>query len=187
MKIAFIGTHGTGKTSLCLETAAWFNRNSKHIDIVKEIATDSPALSINDATTIGSQLYILHTQIARELLAAERFHHVVADRSILDNYAYLKRKFGPHPIEGYLFSEWISTYDFQFLVPIHYSLIGTNIRPEDELFQRDIDGLVLKLLEEHDVSHHKLTIPDPSEGGKSFIEQVKETIRKSSSEEFPLD
>ena len=44
MKIAFIGTHGVGKTTLCYELAAALKREGVHVDIVKEVARLSPKI-----------------------------------------------------------------------------------------------------------------------------------------------
>ena len=46
MKIAFIGTHGVGKTTLCYDVVAALKRRGVNADIVKEVARLSP-LPIN--------------------------------------------------------------------------------------------------------------------------------------------
>ncbi len=65
MKIAFIGTHGVGKTTLCFELAAALKRLDLSVDLVKEVARGCP-LPINRETTMDAQNWILHTQVARE-------------------------------------------------------------------------------------------------------------------------
>ena len=42
MKVAFIGTHGVGKTTLCYDLAALLKRQDVDVDIVKEVARLSP-------------------------------------------------------------------------------------------------------------------------------------------------
>ena len=54
MKIAFIGTHGVGKTTLCYELAGVLKRQNVHVDIVKEVARLSP-LPINQKTSLDAQ------------------------------------------------------------------------------------------------------------------------------------
>jgi len=49
VKIAFIGTHGVGKTTLCYDLAAVLKRRGLDTDIVKEVARLSP-LPINRKT-----------------------------------------------------------------------------------------------------------------------------------------
>ncbi len=87
-KIAFIGTHGVGKTTLCYGLAARLKRRDVALDIVHEVARRSP-LPINEETTATAQRWILLTQIAEELVACARYPVVLCDRSVLDNYVYL--------------------------------------------------------------------------------------------------
>jgi len=69
-KIAFIGSHGVGKTTLCYGLAARLKARDVSLDIVGEVARRCP-LPINRATTTAAQAWILHTQIAEELLARD--------------------------------------------------------------------------------------------------------------------
>ena len=88
VKLAFIGTHGVGKTTLCYDLAAILKKRGLHVDIVKEVARLSP-LPINRQTSLEAQMWILSTQIAEEIRSAAHHEVVVCDRSVLDNYAYL--------------------------------------------------------------------------------------------------
>ena len=88
MKLAFIGTHGVGKTTLCYDVAALLKRHDLDADIVKEVARLSP-LPVNRQTSLEAQTWILATQVAEEIRSASRHAVVVCDRSALDNYAYL--------------------------------------------------------------------------------------------------
>ncbi len=87
MKIAFIGAHGVGKTTLCYDLASRLKRQDRAVDLVKEVARSCP-LPINRETTLPAQAWILHTQIAQELATAAQCDIVICDRSVLDNYAY---------------------------------------------------------------------------------------------------
>ena len=66
MKIAFIGSHGVGKTTLCYDLAARLKRLDLNVDMVKEVARECP-LPINRETTLESQAWIIHSQIAEEI------------------------------------------------------------------------------------------------------------------------
>jgi len=46
IKLAFIGTHGVGKTTLCYDLGALLKKRGLHVDLVKEVARLSP-LPIN--------------------------------------------------------------------------------------------------------------------------------------------
>ena len=63
IKIAFVGTHGVGKTTLCFDLASQIKRLDLGVDIVKEVARRCP-LPINEETTPDAQAWILHAQIA---------------------------------------------------------------------------------------------------------------------------
>ena len=99
MKIAFIGTHGVGKTTLCFDVAARLKRLDLAVELVKEVARGCP-LPINRDTTLDAQEWILHTQIAQEIAACARYQVVICDRSALDNYAYLVHQVGRRGEDG---------------------------------------------------------------------------------------
>ena len=63
MKVAFIGSHGVGKTTLCFELAALLKKRDRIVEMVREVARFCP-LPINRETTIAAQSWILHTEIA---------------------------------------------------------------------------------------------------------------------------
>src|SRR5712691_2852075 len=147
MKIAFIGTHGVGKTTLCYELAGVLKRQGVPVDIVKEVARLSP-LPINRQTSLDAQTWILMTQVAEEIRSASRHDVVVCDRSVLDNYAYMVFACGRQkPIERFV-DHWMKTYDLLFKVPISGTAAADGVRDTDEFFMRSIDQLVDTLLAE---------------------------------------
>lgn len=96
MKLALIGTHGVGKTTLAFEICAQLKIAGHSVELVTEIARKSP-FPVNESTTLESQLWILHQQIATELEMGPRAQYVVCDRAVIDNYAYLSNKFDRQP------------------------------------------------------------------------------------------
>lgn len=157
MKIAFIGTHGVGKTTLCYELAARVKKQGVDADIVKEVARSSP-LPINQRTTVDAQLWILHTQIAREIELESRSDVVICDRSVLDNYAYLCHSCGRQPGAEQLVEDWIGSYELLFRVPLGSARISRDgVRDTDPVFQRAIDRLVQDLLQRMRVPVHDLS------------------------------
>ncbi|MGH7524485.1 MAG: AAA family ATPase [Gemmatimonadales bacterium] len=147
MKIAFIGTHGVGKTTLCYDLASRLKRQDRVVDIVQEVARACP-LPINRDTTLQAQAWILHTQIAEELAACARGDIVICDRSVLDNYAYLVHQAGHRAEYDALVREWLTTYDFLFKVPIIDAPTFDGTRDVSRTFQRDIDGVIDQLAAE---------------------------------------
>lgn len=51
VKLAFIGSHGVGKTTLCYELAARLKRQDRNVELVMEVARRCP-LPINRETTL---------------------------------------------------------------------------------------------------------------------------------------
>ena len=155
MKIAFIGSHGVGKTTLCYDLAARLKRQDRSVDLVKEVARRCP-LPINRDTTLAAQAWILHTQIADEIAAAAQNEVVICDRSVLDNYAYLVNQAGRLPAYDALVRAWIASYDALFKVPIVDPPTFDGQRDVSQTFQRDIDGVIDRLARELEVECHRL-------------------------------
>jgi nicotinamide riboside kinase len=146
-KVAFIGSHGVGKTTLCYGLAARLKRRDVAIEVVHEVARRCP-LPINKETSVAAQSWILHTQIAEELVAQARYPVVICDRSVLDNYVYLLlaagRQEGPERLVEY----WLRGYDLLVHVPIVETLSPDGIRSADPGFQHAVeDRLVQEVAE----------------------------------------
>lgn len=172
MKVAFIGTHGVGKTTLCYDLAAALKRQGVHVDMVKEVARLSP-LPINRQTSLDAQTWILMTQIAEEIRSAAHHQVVVCDRSALDNYAYMALACGRQPVFERLAVHWMKSYHLLFKVPIAGPPSPDGIRDTDELFMRAIDRVVDQLLEEKGIPFHRL----PQGERDRWIDIVKEHVR----------
>ena len=145
-KIAFIGSHGVGKTTLCYGLAARLKRRDVGVEVVHEVARRCP-LPINEETSIAAQSWILHTQIAEELVAQARYPVVVCDRSVLDNYVYLLlaagRREGPEKLVEY----WLEGYDLLVHVPIVESLSPDGVRSPDPGFQQAVEDRLVQEIE----------------------------------------
>ena len=159
MKIAFIGTHGVGKTTLCYDLAARLKRQDRVVDLVQEVARACP-LPINRDTTLQAQAWILHTQIAHELAAAAQDGIVICDRAVLDNYAYLVHQAGRRAEYDALVRQWVTTYDYLFKVPIIDPPTFDGKRDVNQTFQRDIDRAIDTLADEFDVACFRLDPED---------------------------
>ncbi|HEY0703484.1 MAG TPA: AAA family ATPase [Candidatus Acidoferrales bacterium] len=147
MKLALIGTHGVGKTTLAYELCSLLKKSHHNVELVTEVARHSP-FPVNAATTMDGQLWILHAQIAAELDASRRAPHVVTDRAVLDNYCYLVNKFGRQPqLESWL-AWWMNTYDVLIGVPpVAAEIPADGFRSEDRAFQQRIHELLIELLD----------------------------------------
>lgn len=148
--MAFVGTHGTGKTTLCFDVASQLKRLDLGVEIVKEVARRCP-LPINEDTTLDAQAWILHTQIAEELEAAARYEAVICDRSVLDNYAYLVARVGRRPELDELVASWVRGYNFLFKVPVLGPPSFDGMRAVSRSFQLEIDETISRLLADFNV------------------------------------
>ena len=146
MKLALIGTHGVGKTTLAYEVCSLLKKSHHNVELVAEVARQSP-FPVNAETTLEGQLWILHAQIAAELEAAPRAPVLITDRAVLDNYCYLVNKFGRQPqLEPWL-AWWMNTYDALVGVPPAAAEIPADgFRSEDRAFQQRIHELLIELL-----------------------------------------
>ena len=140
-KVALIGTHGVGKTTLCFDLAARLKRLDVDVDMVREVARACP-LPINRDTTVAAQEWILHTQMAWEIEAEARHDVVLCDRSVIDNYCYLVHAAGPQPAWEALLDRWLPTYGLLVKVPIWRRPSYDGVRAVDPAFQERIDTLL---------------------------------------------
>jgi hypothetical protein len=172
MKIAFIGTHGVGKTTLCYELAAALKRLDLGVDLVKEVARGCP-LPINRETTNAAQHWILHTQVAREIELAAAYDAIVCDRAVIDNYAYMVHAAGRRPeIEPFI-RHWLRTYTLLVKVPVIAPPTYDGTRDVSVDFQTDIDGLIDRLLDEFAVARLEL----PRESREGWIVRVLAALK----------
>ena len=145
LKLAFVGSHGVGKTTLCFDLASQLKRLDLGVDLVKEVARRCP-LPINEETTLDAQAWILHTQIAEEMAAAATYEVVVCDRSVLDNYAYLVARIGRRPELDPLVGNWIRSYNALFKVPVLEAPSFDGTRAVSRSFQIEIDETIDSLI-----------------------------------------
>lgn len=146
-KIAFIGSHGVGKTTLCYGLAARLKACDVSLEVVHEVARRCP-LPINRETNLEAQSWILHTQIAEELSAVSRYPAVICDRSILDNYVYLLLASGCQENLEPLVRNWMESYDLLVYVPVVETPSADGVRATDPSFQDAVDA---RLREELDL------------------------------------
>ncbi len=155
LKVAFVGTHGVGKTTLCFDLAAQLKRLDLGVDLVKEVARRCP-LPINEDTTYDAQAWILHTQIAEEIAATADYEAVICDRSVLDNYAYLVARLGRRLEFDPLVDAWVRSYDFLFKVPVLDAPSFDGTRAVSREFQLEIDVIIDDLIRAFDIAVHPL-------------------------------
>jgi nicotinamide riboside kinase len=169
-KLAFIGSHGVGKTTLCYGLAARLKTRDVAVEVIHEVARRCP-LPINEETSVAAQSWILHTQVAEELVAQARYPAVICDRSILDNYVYLLLAAGRQESLEPLVEAWTRGYDLLVHVPIVEQLSPDGIRSSSPAFQRAVEERLDRELAQRGISPLRLD-PDRRPAWLDTVEQA---------------
>jgi len=154
-KIAFIGSHGVGKTTLCYGLAARLKTRDMAVEVVHEVARRCP-LPINEETSVAAQSWILHAQIAEELVAMARYPTVICDRSILDNYVYLLLAAGRQEALEPLVQAWTASYHLLVHVPVVEQPSPDGIRSANPGFQLAVEERLRRELAERGIAALRL-------------------------------
>jgi hypothetical protein len=113
-KIAFVGTHGMGKSTASFRKAAEFQREGSNVHVIKESVRFAP-FPINAGHAPETSLWACTAQICKEVEAAQRrFDVLICDRSAYDTFmysSYFKLKNPLLDAARQLAKEWLTTYD----------------------------------------------------------------------------
>ncbi|MBW3614955.1 MAG: ATP-binding protein [Actinobacteria bacterium] len=161
MKVAFVGSFSTGKTTMAnLMAREW------DLPLLPEAAREVADLGFPLDMTATAET---ETLIFLKTLRAELTHPAfVADRSFFDVLCYadwVMEQDRPGRKEDHLWLEarQIATldlrarYDHVFYLPVEFPIVLDGLRPDDTAFQADIDRRMVALLESNDVGYHTLT------------------------------
>ena len=149
-KVALVGTHGVGKTTIAYELGGAIKRRGKAVELLTEIARECP-FALNDRASREAHQWIIARQVQLEIEKSLRADVLVCDRSVLDNFAYYARLYGATGQQAEALISycraWMSTYDLLVRLPIIEPLTDDGFRSTDAKFQREIDQLCDKLFE----------------------------------------
>ncbi len=165
MKIAFTGSHCTGKTTLLNQMKIIFQ--NADFQYVTEVARGiiNRGYPLNMDANMDSYVHYINDQLKAEkrMQSCDLF---ISDRTLLDPLAYaLVNKKLPRPyIHDYFIdmmeSIWLlekEQYDLYIYFPIEFPLIYDGVRPEDEQYRKDIDDQIAQLLKRNNVNFLKIT------------------------------
>lgn len=158
MKIAIIGTHSTGKTTLLESLAQHFSTQGKEVFILPEYARLCP-FPINEETTLEAQKWILLSQITEENKILHEDKVLLTDRATIDNFAYMYRIGKSDAIENFerCAVAHMRTYDFVFKTQkLNLDAKEDGIRTTDLEFRDMIDRLITHLLKKHTIAYSLL-------------------------------
>lgn len=162
-KIAVIGSHGVGKSTMCdfLRDNYFAPRNIRS-EVMKEVASEMPkyGLFVNENTSFEAQAKIQELQRLYELrleekLAKNLIDYAILDRSVVDNYAYAERRF-PEKSREILFEpvkEWLSSHPYfrTIYIPVwnpDEELTADGFRSTSKEFQLDMEARIRRLIAE---------------------------------------
>ena len=142
-KIAFIGSHGIRKTTAALAFASVMQRAGRSVEFAREVVRDNP-LGINESATAEAQLWVLMSQVRRELELASKAECVVTDRGVMDNFAYYLRACGGedrYDVEP-LVRRWSATYDLVVRLTPDVSIRADGVRSTSDDFRDEVEGIL---------------------------------------------
>jgi len=145
-KIAFTGSHGIRKTTAAHAFAHVLQRAGRAVEFGREVVRDNP-LGINEAATGEAQLWVLMSQVRRELELAPKAEVLVTDRSVVDNFAYYLRAAGgdPFSVEP-LIRAWARTYDLVVRLTPDVALRADGTRSTNDTFRDEIEAILDRIL-----------------------------------------
>jgi nicotinamide riboside kinase len=142
-KIAFIGSHGIRKTTAALAFAGVMQRAGRSVEFAREVVRDNP-LGINEGATAEAQLWVLTSQIRRELELSRKAECLVTDRGVMDNFAYYLRAGGgeDHFDVEPLVRRWSRTYDLVVRLAPDVAIRADGVRSTSDRFRDDIEAIL---------------------------------------------
>lgn len=162
-RIAIVGTHGVGKTSLAHTLANKFTELDLKTIINCQIARTliKNGYPLGKEATSESYIQYIISQLRAEQSAKE-CDIFISDRTLLDPLAYaiVNREYVhsnvPDDIIKLLESVWrleLSQYDLYVLVPIEFEMQIDNVRPVDKKYRQRIESQIDLLLNKYLVNH----------------------------------
>lgn len=170
MKIAFTGTHSTGKTTILNKIDSKFEKISEYARKLKE-----EGFPLNKKTTQEGQL-ILFNKSLNDLFLKKSF---ICDRCLIDYavYTLLSEKKIENYVTDYMegcIQKYMKMYDKVIYFPIiqEISLSQDGIRDSDLKYREKVDFYITSYLKSYKVNFHTLesmTIEDRIEEINTYI------------------
>jgi hypothetical protein len=129
-KIAFIGSHGIRKTTAALSFASVMQRAGRSV--------------MNELATSEAQLWVLTSQIRRELELSVKAECLVGDRGVMDNFAYYLRACGGedrYDVEP-LVRAWSRTYDLVVRLMPDVAVRADGVRSTNDRFRDEVEAIL---------------------------------------------
>ena len=172
IRVAAIGTHGSGKSTFLSALARVLKGAGYVVGTVDELATVSRVygLPINQDTTMVAQWWILAAQTVREIELANSgaFHVILSDRSAIDNPGYAYLRFGEeaqgHVDAGVHYCKNVFPYNKLFLLKGRNDCLAENgtraadpeKMEESRKFQEGAESTIMSILDNNKIPYVSL-------------------------------
>ncbi len=175
-----MGSHFVGKTTVVENLVSTLREKGHSVEHIPEIVRYCP-FPINEETTFHAQFWILLEQIRREMELHKTDTILVTDRTVLDNFAYMYRRWKQGVVSDEqmetaknLVRHWVKSYDHIFLLePFEAPEIESDeFRSTDKQFRNEMHDIIVHLVEDMGVD---VTILNGSseEITKKILEKVR--------------
>lgn len=163
MRIAFTGSHCTGKTTLLNDIINYCGQDIK-INSITEVARKiiDKGYPLNQDANVDSYIHYINDQLNAEKVSMNECDLFISDRTLLDPVAYaivnsqLPRPYIPEYFIEMMTNVWLlerTRYDLYVYFPIEFPLEIDGIRPIDEQYRSDIDERIQLLLNKHKINY----------------------------------
>ena len=179
MRIAIIGSHGVGKTTLSVKLSNHFGF-ARIPDIVRE--AHEKKFVINEETPPESQFWILSKMIELERNTPESW---IADKTLFDNIIYgnviLKDQKVKDVISDIVIKE--ARYDAMLYLPIEFAIADDGLRSLNSEFQAQIDRSYIEFLNQNNFSYCTVrgTIEERFQQALAIIEPLANSANQEES------
>lgn len=114
-KIAIMGVHSAGKTTLAYILSAYFKMKDYNVKLIHESVRENCPFPINENANQGTCLWNFHRQFLNELEAeAQGYQLAICDRSVMDTFVYFHAVNPQNHITKSAVeqaAQWLTTYD----------------------------------------------------------------------------
>jgi nicotinamide riboside kinase len=179
MKVLVTGAYSTGKSTLVIAVSDSLREAGRSVEVLPDVARDCP-VALNGEQTEVATLWLLNTQIAREIEAAQRDCEIIlCDRGIPDIRAHFEdvatRTEGdlvPHMAP--FLNAWMALYDLILVSRLDPScpIEADGLRVTDPAYRARLDRYAAEGLEGY---HNVIELPL---GLEKRLDYALEAIRR---------
>lgn len=180
MKVGFVGTHNSGKTTIVkeIERRGLYAKHSYFTDITR-------TMTKTNISSLATQLSIFDNLVGAE----KATNNFISDRTVLDNYAYFHWYYKSLPSKiaySDLYTEYVvkfdkymqtKPYDAVIFVDEYFPIANDGVRDTDEVFQgwvfEALDNIVPFKCEVYNIPFFKV-----QGSTETRIERVQEILAK---------